>query len=227
MTSEDVIRLARAESDISLLAFSGKDSLGCYIAIRDVFETLRIYHMYLIPGLEFVEESLDYYERIFGCHIERLPHPSLYRMLNNGVFQLPDRLPIIANQNLPSFSYDDLDRVMREQYDCMDAYCATGVRQNDSLQRRISIKTHGPINHKRKTYFPIFDWDKGRLLSEIKKSGIKLGQEYSFMRYSFDGIQARYLIPIKKERPRDYARILEWFPLAEMEVFRHERQQLR
>lgn len=36
--------------------------------------------MYLVPDLSFVEASLSYYEAYFGCHILRLPHPSLYRM---------------------------------------------------------------------------------------------------------------------------------------------------
>jgi len=36
--------------------------------------------MYLVPGLTFVEESLDYNERkLFGRPVLRVPHPSFLR----------------------------------------------------------------------------------------------------------------------------------------------------
>jgi hypothetical protein len=42
---------------------------------------------------------------------------------------------------------------------------------------------------------------------------------------SFDGLDLRFLVPLKKHRPKDYAKVLEWFPLADLEVFRWERSQ--
>src|SRR5688500_4971874 len=73
-----------------LLAFStGKDSIGAYIQLRRHFTDIIPFYLYLVPDLEFVEESLTYYESIMGRRILRLPHPSLYRWLNNLVFQAP------------------------------------------------------------------------------------------------------------------------------------------
>ena len=40
---------------------------------------------------------------------------------------------------------------------------------------------------------------------------------------SFSGIHAGYLLPIKKHAPKDYRKILEWFPLIEAECWRYER----
>ena len=35
-----------------------------------------------------------------------------------------------------------------------------------------------------------------------------------------DGLDYRFLRPIKENSPKDYKRILEWFPLAELELHR-------
>jgi len=40
---------------------------------------------------------------------------------------------------------------------------------------------------------------------------------------SVDGINAQYLVPIKRNFPRDYQRILDWFPLLDMELYRLEK----
>src|ERR1700756_266835 len=82
--------------DTAILGFStGKDALAAYLALRPVFERVMLYYLYLVPGLEFVEDSLRYFEQALGTTILRLPHPSLYRMLRNLVFQPPERWRLI------------------------------------------------------------------------------------------------------------------------------------
>ena len=95
MTGADTIREVRAQQSETLLAFStGKDAVAAWLAIREHFDAVHPYYLYIVPGLEFVDESLDYYERFFGVRIARLPHPSLHRMLNNFVFQPPERCAV-------------------------------------------------------------------------------------------------------------------------------------
>ena len=53
--------------------------------------------------------------------------------------------------------------------------------------------------------------------------GLKLSGEYEWLKRSFDGIHVRYLVPIKRNAPEEYKRILERFPFVEAEVWRHER----
>ena len=55
----------------------------------------------------------------------------------------------------------------------------------------------------------------------IKRAGVELPVDYAWFGRSFDGIDARFLVPLKQHAPRDYQRVLEVFPLAELEVFRH------
>ena len=78
-TGEEVIGQVRAACQDTLLAFSaGKDAIAAWLAIRPHFERVIPYYLYLVPGLEFVEESLAFYERFFGAKIARLPHSRLY-----------------------------------------------------------------------------------------------------------------------------------------------------
>jgi hypothetical protein len=228
--SEDLIAQMRQEQGPStIISFSrGKDSIGAYIAIRDHFENIVPYHLYLVPGLSFVDESLDYYERkVFGRKIINLPHPSYFNWLNKYTFASPGHAAVIHAAKLPAFNYLDIHKWVckAEGLDSEKALVASGVRAADSPIRRVSFSTHGCVSRNQKQYYPVWDWNKERLLSEIEKSGILLPDDYQLFGRSFDGLDYRFLAPLKKQRPADYRKILEWFPLAESEVIRFERSQ--
>lgn len=218
--------VSRLSNRRCLLSFSlGKDSIGAWLKLRDHFDYILPYYLYPVPGLEFVEDSLLYYEQYFGTRILRLPHPSLYRWLNNFVFQPPERWRIIQELRLPEFDYDGINAVLKEDYNLPDpTYQANGVRMNDSLQRRTAMLTHGPLNEKRQTFCPVFDWTADDLYNAISKAGVKLPIDYKWFGRTFDGLDYRFLKPIKDNAPRDYQRILEWFPLADLEIFRREQR---
>ncbi len=224
LTGSETIAAIREQTDTVLLGFScGKDSIACWLECRKHFPRIVPFYMYLVPDLEFIEGSLRFYERWFGTPILRVPHPSLYRMWNHCVFQPPQNRGIIQAANLASLDYLDLHNLIREQVGLPDsAYCATGVRAVDSPYRLISIKRNGPIHHRKRQFFPIWDWHKARLLEEITAAKIPLPVDYRLFGRSFDGIDYRFLAPIKQRFPRDYARILEYYPMADLELFRRE-----
>lgn len=223
-TSADAIDYVRERHSQTMLAFScGKDSIAAWLAIRAHFERVIPYYLYLVPGLEFVDESLDYYERWFGVRIARLPHPSLHRWLCGGfVFAPPERIAVLTQANLPLHTYADIHTVMIEDNALPSStLVADGVRAADSPMRRIAIKTHGQVGTTR--WHPVFDWRKADLVDCFRKHGIRLPVDYNLFGRSFDGLDLRFLLPLKRHRPRDYERVLEWFPLADLEVFRWER----
>lgn len=225
-TSNSVIDAIAQSSPTVMLSFScGKDSIAAWLAIRGRFEKIVPFYMYLIPDLEFVEESLLYYERFFDSRISRYPSPSLYRMLNNCVFQPPERIRVVDEVGLPDFDRDDVQQVCAED-NALPASCFTAIgnRISDNLVRRMAYRRSGAINHTRKTFWPIFDWTNDDLRKSFRASGVKLPIDYSMFGRSFDGLNIRYLWPIKQKFPRDYARILELFPLADLEVYRYEHQ---
>jgi hypothetical protein len=100
---------------------------------------------------------------------------------------------------------------------------ADGVRAADSPMRRIAIKTHGSISLNLGRYHPVWDWLKADLVACFKKHSVHLPEDYKLFGRTFDGLDLRFLLPLKKNRPGDYRKILEWFPLADLEVFRWEK----
>jgi hypothetical protein len=222
LPSEEVIKKIASRTDEITLAFScGKDSIAAWLAIRPHFKKIVPVYMFLIPELEFVEKSLQYYEDFFETHILRVAHPSLYRMLRHFVFQSPENMGVLCQWDIPVVDYQDvIESVQIDQSLTSDSYHATGVRAADSPIRGMIVRKYGAINEKKKTFWPIWDWRKDRLVTVIKESRVKLPIDYKLFGRSFDGIDFRFLVQIKKYFPDDYGRILDFFPLAEAEIKR-------
>lgn len=225
--SAELCEKMAAECDTAILAFStGKDSIATWLQLRKYFKRIIPYYLYVIPGISFVEESIRYYEEFFGTHIYRLPHPTMYRLYNNFVFQPPYRAHILIDElYMPPGEYTEetVGDIVRYGLDLPDAaYIATGVRMADSPYRRIAVKTHGAINHNAKKFFPVYDWLKADVIAAIDEAGVKLPVDYHLFGRTFDGLDYRFLKPIKDHYPEDYAKILRYFPFAELEIGRRE-----
>jgi predicted DNA-binding transcriptional regulator AlpA len=157
----EVVR-ATTGHDKALLSFScGKDSWAAWLSARDYFD-FTPYYLYLVPGLEFVENYLLYAERVLGKHIVRLPHPAFYRWINHATYQAPERLRTIAAVGWPNFEYDDMRGAVIE--DCglpEDVWTATGVRAADSPMRRASLIKNQGVNPKTPLLLPLLGLEEG------------------------------------------------------------------
>lgn len=225
--SEEIIRQLREESDSIILAFSnGKDALGAWLALREAGFTIYPFYRWLAPNLEFIEVSLRYYEAFFGVPIVRVPHPGVFRMIRHFVFQPPERCFAIEEADLPNLDYERQVQHLRQHWGLPDTtWVATGVRCSDSIQRRTHFLKHGALTHRKRTAYPIWDWRKNYLLSQMRRSGMKVPSDYAMFGRSFDGIDWRFLDPVRRNYPDDYKRILEWYPLAELEILRYDMHQ--
>lgn len=226
-TGAELCEKMAQECDTAILAFStGKDSIAAWLQMRKYFKRIIPYYLYVVPELSFVEKSLAYYEDFFGCHIYRLPHPSMFRLFSSYVFQPPYRAhTIIEEVYMDQADYNeivigDMIRYGGELPD--NAYIGTGVRMADSPYRRIAVKSHGAINHNAKKFFPVFDWLKADVIRAIDEAGIKLPVDYHLFGRTFDGLDYRFLKPIQEHYPEDYQKILRYFPFAELEIGRRE-----
>lgn len=216
--------------EVALVSFSmGKDSLATYLEIRDKFERVIPFYLHGVPDLEFVEDNLAYYEKLIGRHIIRLPQPKFYAMLNELMYQPPDedRHRLIWSWCLPNHTHEEIHEAvcLQEGVDPQTTYTAIGLKYADSIQRRTALAKNGLVTHSRKKFYPIAHYTKQDVLDKIKAAGWKLPTDYRYFKDSLDGFQIRYLLPIKQHFPRDYQRMLEWFPLLELEVLRYERFQ--
>lgn len=217
-----------------LLAMSrGKDALASWLVLRERDVEVVPYHLYLVPGLEFVAESIAEIERYFGVKVIQRPHRSLYRMLDDLIYQPPDRVDAVNELNPRVPTYQEIQDDVRRIAGVPGTMAASGVRACDSIVRRYSFHTHGHIRPRQETFYPVWNFRKRDVLDQLHRHDVSLPAEYAWFSKngdptqgrSFDGIDARFLVPIKRHRPRDYHRILEWFPLAEIEVFYHELSQ--
>ncbi len=206
----------------AILSFScGKDALAAWLQLRDMgFTRIVPYFLYLVPGLEFIERGVQYYEEAFQTPIIRLPHPSLPRMLRNFTFQPPEAAARIEQVSWPSLDYTHIEAHVRKLAGLPDGYVAVGTRTADSPVRLANVRRYGSLNPNRKTFLPVFDWRIADVRDAITRAGLKLTVEYRMFGRSFDGVDYRFLAPIKQHFPRDYERILNWFPLAHLELDR-------
>ena len=223
-TAPNFIReVAEKNNGTCFVSFSaGKDSVATWLSIRPFFKKIIPFYLYLIPDLEFVEKSLRYYEEFFQEKIIRLPHPSLYRMLNNLVFQPPENCKIIEKARLPVFNYLDVEWSLRKDLNQPEAFTALGTRQSDSLQRRMFFKQFPGIQPKAQRFYPIFDWNIQQIEDIISRNKIKLPVDYSLFGRSFDGLGFNYLSKIKQFFPADYEKIVSFFPLIDLELYRRK-----
>lgn len=234
--------IRRSGTDIISLAFStGKDSVAAMVALKAHFRQVIPVYWYLVPGLSFVEQSLRYYEDVFETPIVRLPHPNRYFWLSNFAYQSPDRiaaLDYIIGGILESdealngdhlYTMDMLWDHVRKQLGLdklgggpVGAMHATGIRAADSPIRLAHYRKHGGFAPNGLLCYPVITWRLDDIEAMLESTGLMLPPEYAWIGRSFDGIMRRYTHPIAQHCPQDMARILEDFPLADLDFFRAE-----
>ena len=214
------------DNGIGLLSFSrGKDSIAAYLGMRPYYKELHLLYYSLIPGLECIEENLQYFERKWGVRIHRLPHPKFWEMQQRLVYQSPTKADAIVGTELPRYDYEGLQLMMKRDLAIpRQTLCGTGVRWGDNVQRCNSIKTNGVVSPKRYSMHCVWDWSMDDIRSSFAKDDIKLPFDYKLFGNSLDGIDYRYMVKLRDYYPRDYQTALDYFPLIEAELHRYEKR---
>lgn len=226
-SSAEIRQLLIDSGEDVLLAFSGgKDSLAAWLALLDSGmppERIIPYHMYGVPDLKFVNDSMDYFEQKFQTRIIHYPNPMLYHRLNNGTFQTQERMEIIEAAQLPNFDFPDVIAAIHKDLGFTEEkWKCDGVRATDSIVRRIAIKDHGPMKHHSRKVSPVWDWRISDVRNAMAFHDVKWPIDYEWFGRSFDGLDYRFLKPIKDNAPEDYEKLLDWHPLLELELIRYE-----
>lgn len=212
------------EPTVSLAFSCGKDSVTAWLCLRHYFARIVPVFWYLVPGLKFVERALAYYEEQFQTPILRLPHPDRFDLFATWSFQPPHRLTALDHilEDVPEYKMDELIEEVKERYGLTGTLHATGIRLADTPQRATLIKKHNGFSPDGSVFYPVAFWNADDVEAALAESGIQLPEEYHWYGRSFDGIMARWMAPIKEKLPEDYRRILDDFPLAELEFFRRK-----
>jgi len=224
--TSDVIRQELADKgEPVILAFScGKDSIATWVALEEAGIEVVPAYLYLVPNLQFVLDSLAYFEEVFEKPIGYYPHPSAFRYMESALFQPYERLPILSSFGLPK------DVTYEQVWDCVrvdaglpeNTLVANGVRAADSLARRANFVRSGYYNFSKHKVSPIGDWVKDEVMAAIERKGVELPIDYELFGRSFDGLDARFIEPIRENLPEDFAVLKEWFPFIEADIYRRE-----
>lgn len=222
--SDELCKLLAQKNDTVILSFSrGKDSIAAWLKLRRFFKRVIPIYFYNVPNLSFVNKSIEYYENYFETKIIQLPNPSFIHQLNSGMFQTLNNALSMIKLDIPNLKNDDFFNIYKEQNNLsLDIYTALGIRATDNLQRWTAFVTNGCVNEKRKTFFSIFDYSIKSLEKELIDAKIKMPIDYKLWGKSFDAMQYRFIVEIKKHFPEDYEKIKEYFPLIDIEILRYE-----
>lgn len=220
---KDILEFLKNQKKVTVGFSTGKDSVAVTTILINAGIEVIPYFFYHIPDLDFVEENIRLYEKTFGFEVIRMPHPMLYDYLRHQDFQPPKMIDYLSEIEFPKMHFSDLvDIHLASIGDSNKYYDAVGERAAESFNRRMVFKTRGFINEAEKKFYPIADWKKDDVLSYLKKNNIPLTKDYGIWNRSFDGLKYQFLFGVKKNYPNDWKKILEYFPLIELELFRYE-----
>lgn len=210
----DPIKVQSTISDSVLVGFSGgKDSAACLDLCFRYFKNVKPYFMYLVPGLEFQERTLAYYEDRYKTEFLRVPHFMLSDFLRYGTYRMPDLdVPLIKTVELYNY--------LREKSGIY--WIAAGERIADSVVRRAMIKESSSIDMKRGRFYPLAYWEIKHIRSYNKQRRLPLSLENEAMGHSFRSLMYEDLKDIKKFFPNDYDKIKSMFPLVDVELKRED-----
>lgn len=211
----DPLKTQSRVTDSVIVGFSGgKDSIVTLDLCFRYFKRVQPFFMYLVPGLEFQENMLRWYENRYKTEIIRIPHFEVSNFLKYGSFTLYD-------DNVDIVGITDTYNYLRLQTGIH--WIAAGERCADSIVRNAMIKQSGSIDYKRGRFYPIAYWKKNDVLQYIKYKKLYLSKEQKEIGFSFRSLSGEELSIIKKLYPEDYKKILRVYPFAGAAVERFEK----
>ena len=228
-TSAEIRARLKAENRPVLLACSlGKDSLAAWCALeKDGIEVVPVY-FWTIPNLPLIAENIATIEKVFGVKIHQAPHPRFFRMLSHFVLQPPQRLTSIQYMNIQPLDYEDMWPYIKEDLGLPpDTWVCDGVRACDSIQRRASLTKHGILKQTTHKACVIADWQKHEVMEALEERGIGLPPDYEMFGRSFDGLDERFMRPLKENRPQDFEIIKKWFPFVDADIYRWQHYSMK
>jgi phosphoadenosine phosphosulfate reductase len=208
-------KTASAITDRVLVSFSGgKDSIVTLDLCCRYFGHVEAFFMYLVKGLSWQDELINYYSRRYGIIIHQIPHFMLSEWLRYGVLRAPD-------PNVKVVSVAETYTHIRQQTGIY--WIAGGERISDSIWRRAMMKSRGgSVDKQRGRFYPIAEWRKSDVLKYMKLNQLPRGRDSKVLGFSFRGLDGKDLYAIREHFPADYAKIKAQHPLVDAEVKRYE-----
>lgn len=199
----------RAETDAVLVAFSGgKESLCVLDMAVKVFARVLPLHLYFVPGLRCVEDTIDRARERYKLEVLYYPHPALVRALKDSDYCFSSW----KNEDLTAVTFGTMYELPKAEAGIR--HVLTGARRSDSRQRRI-LMDQGlfPGIH------PLADWSKHHVLAYLARNNIPRPPAPKGATTNI-GLEPRDLLWMAECYPEDFRRFGQWFPFAEAAIHR-------
>lgn len=218
--------------DRLFLSFSsGADAIATWLRCYESGEwdpaTAVLYYYHHVP-MSWTWEYLDWFEDHFGVTVHRVPGHILLEDLANYLYQTPSRAEAICELQKTTQRFAPLTKQMIQDGVRMwsrlpeESLIALGVKQGDSPMRRVQMRKQQGISAKQGKWYPIWDYENRDVLDIIRRHGCQVPYDYELFGISFENIDYRFSRVLKDQCPNNWARVLEWFPLAESIITRNE-----
>lgn len=211
-TALDSLAGAAKKSNAVLVSFSaGKDSIAVLDLCARTFQHVEAFFLYIVPGLQCVEEFLDAARRAYGVTIRQYPHWLLREYLLGGTY-CPNHYSI---DDLPKWKLKDIYGLARA--DSGIDLIATGAKKADSLWRRRSMSRGRGFDD---ILTPLAQWTKLDVLAYLRVRGLPYPEDQE-LGATANGVSLSRaaLLHLATKWPTDFQKICEVFPYAEAIVW--------
>ena len=214
-----VINTVKEKTDRVILFYScGKDSIAMLDMIAPLFKEVVCVYMYFVKGLNHIDRFINYSKSKYkNVTFLEVPHWNLSRALKIGFFCQPQK-----NIRLLKLR-DVIDRVRAKTG---INWCFIGMKQADSLNRRLMLRTyeHEAINSKSQIAYPLSLWKKNEVISYIRFHKLPTPVEYSKEAGNGLWFDLKVYLWMKENELNDLGKVLKAFPLSEKILFDYEQR---
>jgi len=217
--------IAEISKGVCLLGFSrGKDSIAAYIRLKYYFKTIIPFHLCSVPHLSFVDDSLNYYEKILETKIERCVNGEITKAIGTLIYQPIEDEDNIDQLNLWAYDTHKVVELIKRKYNLpLDTWTAFGINASDSIDRHIYVNKYKGKIDSRKSFYPCYNWKKKQIIDYINKYNIKLPKDYLLSNRTLAGLPSyRHLEKINEIFPEDMEKIECVFPFIKAQMARNE-----
>ena len=180
-------------------------------------KNVKLFFMYFIAGLDYTEHWCSFAEKRWGVEVHRMMSWATTGLLHDGSFC--NAYPI------PRLKMIDTERAARQHFGWQDAWVATGMRLNDSLERRGMLNSwaSGYRLLSSRRCAPIAEWSEREVYAYLQRARLPIPDMGIMERTHGFNLQPQCMYWMRKNWPDDYKRVLKVFPLAAGQADRYER----
>lgn len=205
----------REQTDGVIVACSGgKDSLVALDLCHDVFERVEMFFLYFVRDLDCDEQFVRRAEKRYGITAHRFPSPLLATYLQSGF------LARRGYRLRRAYKWADAEHAARERTGL--EWIVSGMRMDESLQRRGMLKTRQGFWPEIKRVYPLWNWRAKQVLAYLRSRRIEIPTPLGSADAAGIGFADKTLAVLREKFPNDYEKIKRQFPFLATQEARNE-----